>query len=151
MAHGAVALRGFRQPGGSPWARLLVAVTWALGTVLQKKFPVRAPVAALTAWMLLLGGVPIYLGALIFEDFAALRDVGMWPALAVAYNVLFSFAWAHWAWIKLAPSVSVTVFSLCMLLIPVVGVFSGMLFLGEQPGWLDSAPCYWCSPRLQRW
>jgi threonine/homoserine efflux transporter RhtA len=29
--------------------------------------------------------------------------------------------------------VSVTVFSLSMLLIPVVGVLSGMIFLGERP------------------
>ena len=34
-------------------------------------------------------------------------------------------------------SVSVTVFSLSMLMIPVVGVFSGMLFLGERPGWAE--------------
>jgi EamA domain-containing membrane protein RarD len=53
--------------------------------------------------------------------------------LAVAYNVFIAFAWAHWAWIKIATSVSVTVFSLSMLLIPVVGVLSGMIFLGERP------------------
>jgi drug/metabolite transporter (DMT)-like permease len=35
--------------------------------------------------------------------------------------------------------VSVTVFSLSMLVIPVVGVFSGILFLGEQPGWPEYA------------
>jgi len=63
--------------------------------------------------------------------------VGLRPLLAVAYNVLFAFAWGHWAWIKLATSMSVTVFSLSMLVIPVVGVFSGMLFLGEQPGWAE--------------
>jgi drug/metabolite transporter (DMT)-like permease len=63
--------------------------------------------------------------------------VSLWPALGVAYNVFLSFAWAHWAWIKLATSVSVTTFSLSMLMTPVVGVFSGMLFLGERPGWLE--------------
>jgi len=113
------------------------ALTWAIGTVLQKKFPVSAPPAAYTAWMMLIGGVPIYLAALAFDSFRALGEVSLWPALAVAYNVLFSFAWAHWAWIKLATSVSVTTFSLAMLMTPVVGVFSGMLFLGERPGWLE--------------
>jgi drug/metabolite transporter (DMT)-like permease len=33
--------------------------------------------------------------------------------------------------------VSVTTFSLSMLMTPVVGVFSGMLFLGERPGWIE--------------
>ena len=40
---------------------------------------------------------------------------------------------------KLVTSVSVTVFSLSMLVIPVVGVFSGILFLGERPGWPEFA------------
>jgi len=128
----------FHRIQGAPRGALLVlgaAFTWAIGTILQKKYPVRAPLAAFTAWLMLLGGVPIYLGALLLEDFTKLADVRPAAALAVAYNVLLAFAWAHWAWIKLATSVSVTVFSLCMLMIPVVGVFSGMLFLGERPGW----------------
>ncbi len=132
----------FTSLTGVPLSALMVlgaACTWAIGTLLQKKYPVQAPVAALTAWMMLIGGVPIYLGALLFDDFGALGEVSLWPSLAVAYNVLFSFAWAHWAWIKLATSVSVTTFSLAMLMTPVVGVFSGMLFLGERPGWLEFA------------
>lgn len=128
----------FHRMQGAPLGALLVlcaAVTWAIGTILQKKYPVRAPLAGFTAWLMLIGGVPIYLGALLFEDPGKLADVGLYSALGAAYNVLLAFAWAHWAWIKLATSVSVTVFSLSMLVIPVVGVFSGMLFLGEQPGW----------------
>jgi drug/metabolite transporter (DMT)-like permease len=122
---------------GAPLGSLLVlgaAVTWALGTVLQKKLPVRAPVAAYTAWMMLVGGVPIYGAALLFDDFAALGRIALWPALAVAYNVVFAFAWAYWAWVKLVTTVSVTTFSLSMLTVPVVGVFCGMIFLGERPG-----------------
>jgi len=132
----------FHRLQGAPRGALLVlcaALTWAVGTILQKKYPVRAPLAGFTAWLMLLGGVPIYIGALLFEDFSKLADVGLTSALGAAYNVLLAFAWAHWAWIKLATSVSVTVFSLSMLVIPVVGVFSGILFLGEQPGWPEYA------------
>ncbi|HEX5093885.1 MAG TPA: EamA family transporter [Burkholderiales bacterium] len=132
----------FTSLAGAPAGALLVlcaAWTWAIGTLLQKKYPVQAPVAALTAWMMLIGGIPIYLGALVFDDWQSLGSVGLWPGLAVAYNVLLSFAWAHWAWIKLATSVSVSTFSLSMLMTPVVGVISGMLFLGERPGWLEFA------------
>jgi drug/metabolite transporter (DMT)-like permease len=127
---------------GAPLGALMVlgaACTWAIGTLLQKRYPVRAPVAALTAWMMLVGGIPIYVGAFLFEDVTALGQVGLLPALAVVYNVFFSFAWAHWAWIKLATSVSVTTFSLSMLMTPVVGVFSGILFLAERPGWTEFA------------
>jgi len=111
---------------------LAAAGTWAIGTVLQKKFPVSVPASAYTAWIMLIGGVPIFV-------VAALLDWGRHPPisgeawLAIAYNVFVAFAWAHWAWIKIATSVSVTVFSLSMLMIPVVGVASGMIFLGERP------------------
>jgi drug/metabolite transporter (DMT)-like permease len=88
---------------------------------------------------MLLGGVPIFAGALLFDDMRAVTAIGLWPALGVAYNVLIAFAWAHWAWIKIATSVPVTVFSLSMLVIPVVGVLSGMLFLGERPSWAEYA------------
>ena len=130
----------FTRLQGAPVGALLVlgaAVTWAIGTVLQKKFPVSAPPAAMTAWLMLIGGIPIYIGAFLLEDFSKLADIGTGPALGLAYNVFLAFAWAHWAWITLATSVSVTVFSLCMLVVPVVGVFSGALFLGEKPGWQE--------------
>jgi drug/metabolite transporter (DMT)-like permease len=132
----------FHRLQGAPRGALLVlgaAFTWAIGTILQKKYPVKAPLAGFTAWMMLVGGLPIYLGALLFEDFGKLAGISLNAFLAVAYNVLLAFAFAHWAWIKIATSVSVTVFSLSMLVIPVVGVFSGMLFLGERPGWPEYA------------
>jgi drug/metabolite transporter (DMT)-like permease len=126
-------LAGF---GAAPLGSLLVlaaAVSWALGTVLQKRYPVGMPQGAYTAWLMLLGGVPVYAGTLLLEDLRALSRVSLWPALGVAYNVFVAFAFAHWAWIKIATSVPVSVFSISMLLIPVVGVLSGVLFLGEQP------------------
>ena len=115
------------------------AISWAIGTVLQKRYPMAMPSGAYTAWIMLLGGVPIFAGALLLDDFGALRSVGLWPALGVAYNVFVAFAFAHWAWIKIATSVPVTVFSISMLIIPVVGVLSGMLFLGERPSWAEYA------------
>src|SRR5207248_9971440 len=111
---------------------LAPALSWAPGSLLQKRYPMSMPAGPYTAWIMLLGGVPIFIGALLFDDFGTLRHVRPEAALGIAYNVLIAFAWAHWAWIKLATAVSVTVFSLSMLVIPVVGVLSGMLFLGER-------------------
>lgn len=131
---------GLLHLGHAPLGSLLIlgaSVSWALGTVLQKRFPVAMPSGPYTAWIMLLGGLPILLGALAFDDFRTLGKVGLWPALGVLYNVLVAFAFAHWAWIKIATSVPVTVFSLSMLIIPVVGVLSGMLFLGERPSWAE--------------
>lgn len=124
----------------APLGSLLVlgaALTWALGTVLLRRLPVSVPVATYAAWSLLLGGVPIFAAALMLENPRSLAAVGLWPALAVLYNVLVAFAFAQWAWLKLATTLPVAVSSLSTLLIPVVGVFSGMLFLGERPGWME--------------
>jgi drug/metabolite transporter (DMT)-like permease len=132
----------FAGLGRAPLGSLLVAgaaLSWALGTVLQKRFPVSLPVGPYTAWIMLLGGVPIFVGTLAFEDWHALRNVGVTAWLGTAYNVVIAFAFAHWAWIKIATSVPVSVFSISMLLIPVVGVVSGMLFLGERPTWAEYA------------
>jgi drug/metabolite transporter (DMT)-like permease len=128
--------------GAAPLGSLMVlgaAVTWALGTVLQKRFPISMPVGPYTAWILLLGGVPVFIGALALEDLRALGDVALWPALGVAYNVFIAFAFAHWAWIKIATSVPVSIFSISMLIIPVIGVLSGILFLDERPSWAELA------------
>jgi len=51
--------------------------------------------------------------------------------------VFLAFGFAYWAWIKIATQVSVTVFSISTLIIPVVGVISSMLFLGERPSWAE--------------
>ena len=133
---------GFAGIGAAPLGSLLVlgaAASWALGAVLQKKYPISMPTGPYTAWIMLLGGTPMLVGALLFDDLAQLEHVGPLAVLATAYNVFIAFAFAHWAWIKLATSVSVTVFSLSILIIPVVGVFSGMIFLGERPTWAEYA------------
>jgi drug/metabolite transporter (DMT)-like permease len=97
------------------------------------------PAGAYTAWIMLLGGVPIFLGTLLFEDLTGLQGVSPRAWAGVLYNVLVSFAFAHWAWIKIATSVPVSVFSISMLVIPVIGVLSGVVFLGERPSWAEVA------------
>jgi drug/metabolite transporter (DMT)-like permease len=142
IALGLLLGEGFASLGSAPLGSLLIlgaAVLWALGTVLQKRYQTRMPLGAYTAWMMLLGGVPIFIGTLLFEDLTALGSVSLAPALGVAYNVFIAFALGHWAWIKLATSVPVGVFSISMLIIPVIGVLSGVVFLGERPSWLEVA------------
>jgi drug/metabolite transporter (DMT)-like permease len=127
----------YKAIGAAPLGSLLVlgaAASWALGAVLQKKYPVAMAPGPYTAWLLLLGGLPIFAGALVLEQPARLAHIGGRAIFGTAYNVLIAFAFANWAWIKLATSVSVTVFSLSILIIPVVAVLSGVIFLGERPG-----------------
>ena len=132
----------FKAIGAAPLGSLMVlgaAASWALGAVLQKKYPVAMAPGPYTAWLLLLGGLPIFAGALLLEHPSTLTHIGGRAIFGTAYNVLIAFAFANWAWIKLATSVSVTVFSLSILIIPVVAVLSGVVFLGERPGTVEIA------------
>ncbi len=121
--------------GRAPLGALLAlgaAFTWAVGTVLQKRWPLGLPMGTFTAWTMLIGGVPVFIGTLIFES-QAWRPVGTGALLALLYNIFVAFAFAYWAWFKIASTVSVTVSSISVLSVPIVGVLCGFVFLGERP------------------
>ncbi|MBS0336394.1 MAG: EamA family transporter [Proteobacteria bacterium] len=125
----------FGKLGGAPLGALLAlgaAFTWAIGTVLQKRWPLGLPMGTFTAWTMLLGGVPVFIGTLLF-DRGTWQPVGTAALLALGYNVVVAFAFAYWAWFKIASTVSVTVSSISVLSVPIVGVLCGFVFLGERP------------------
>ena len=125
-----------RHLRGTPTAALLIlgaAIGWALGTVLLRKW--RLPIAqnTLSGWMMLLGSVPIALLAPLFAPAPlAMPSPSAWFALL--YNIFLAGTLAHWAWFTLARTLPVAVSSMSSLPVPIVGVFSGMLILGERPG-----------------
>jgi drug/metabolite transporter (DMT)-like permease len=125
----------------APVGALLVvgaALAWAIGTVLMKRFPTRLPITSFTGWQLMIGGAPIALGALVM-DWGEWRPVSWQAAAAVAYNVLVAFVLCHWIWFKIVSRASAGVSALGTLTIPVVGVISSMLVLGERPAWQEYA------------
>ena len=48
-----------------------------------------------------------------------------------------AFVFCYWAWYKIVSRTSAGVSALGALMIPVVGVFSSMLVLGERPSWQE--------------
>jgi len=112
------------------------AIAWALGTVLFKRYPIAMPTSAITGWMMVLGGIPIWIGTPLLEH-DALGPVSLWPALATLYNMVISFNFCYWAWQKIVTLAPASVSSLSTLMVPVIGVLSGMVLLGERPGWQE--------------
>jgi drug/metabolite transporter (DMT)-like permease len=112
------------------------AVSWALGTVLLRRWAPPLPQNTLTGWMLLLGWLPIAIAAPLFDShpLASLAAMSGATWFAVIYNILFAGTLAYWAWFRMARSLPVAVSSLSSLPVPVVGVISGMFVLGERPG-----------------
>jgi drug/metabolite transporter (DMT)-like permease len=125
----------------SPLGALLVlggAISWALGTVLMRRHPTTVSTTALTAWQLLIGGLPIMLGALVI-DWGDWRPIGTAATVGLVYNMTFVFIFCYWAWFKIATTAPPGVSSLSTLMIPIVGVFSGIWLLGETPQWQEYA------------
>jgi len=130
-----------------PFAALMIlgaAFVWACGTVLLRKFQPKIPQNALTGWMMIAGWVPIVLAAPLLDPGwrHALDGLSATAWFAIAYNIAMAGTLAHWAWFTLARALPVAVSSLASLPVPVVGVFAGMLVLGERPGaaeWLALA------------
>ena len=110
------------------------AVTWAGGTVFLKYFRWTMPVTVLTGWQLILGGIPVIIGAFILEPMTVLLHVSWRAALATGYVILIGNIFCFWAWVKVVNLFPASVASIGTLAIPVIGVLSSALVLGEPVG-----------------
>jgi len=120
----------------APTAALLIlgaSVSWGLGTVLLRKWKLPVAQNTLSGWMMLLGTVPIALLAPVMAT-GPLQSPSPAAWFALLYNIFLAGTVAHWAWFRLARTLPVAVSSMSSLPVPVVGVFSAMLVLGERPG-----------------
>ena len=120
----------------TPTAALLIlgaAVAWAFGTVLLRKWRLPLPQNALSGWMMLLGSIPLTLLAPLLAP-APLHAPSATAWFALLYNIFLAGTLAHWAWFTLARTLPVAISSMAVLPVPIVGVFAGMLVLGERPG-----------------
>ena len=132
-----------RSPFGASMI-LGAAILWSIGTVLLRKW--KPPIAqnTLSGWMMLTGWLPLVAAAPFFDDvgLSRLTQVSWLTWFAIGYNIFLAGTLAHWAWFTLARTLPVAVSGLASLPVPVVGVFAGMVVLGERPGtaeWLALA------------
>ncbi len=124
----------------APFGALMIlaaAIAWAMGTVLLRKWQLPVAQNTLSGWMMLLGWIPLALLAPVFDPqplSVALANLSARGWFAIGYNIFLAGTLAHWAWFTLARTLPVAVSSLSSLPVPVVGVFSGIVLLGERPG-----------------
>jgi drug/metabolite transporter (DMT)-like permease len=94
-------------------------------------------VLAITFWSLVLALTVCAVAALLFER----SQWQGWPGAAgwvsIAYNALVIFGFSQILWFRLASALPPVATGLSVMLIPVIGLFSGMAILGEQPRWQD--------------
>ena len=131
----------FSNLTGKPVGVLLALVgasTWALGTQLLRRTRMPVPTLAISFWMTLMTSG-------VITGLAAWMERGAWHAPSVAnwgaivYNAVLVFGFAHAAWFYLARSLPPVASTLSVMLIPVLGVFSGAIWLNEVLHWQDWA------------
>ncbi len=123
--------------GRTPWGAAFMlgaALSWALGTVLMKRFTWSLPIAALAGWQLLLGAIPVTLGAFIIGDWPDPAALSREALIALAYVLIVPMIFCHWAWFKVVSLFPAVLAAIGTLAIPIVGVLSSGLILGEPIG-----------------
>ena len=126
---------------GKPVGVLLAlgaASTWALGTQLLRRTRLPVPTLAISFWMAFLttGVMTVLAFALERDDWHAPSEA-TWGA--ILFNAVLVFGFAQAAWFYLARSLPPVASTLSVMLIPVLGVFSGAVGLGEVLHWQDWA------------
>jgi drug/metabolite transporter (DMT)-like permease len=130
--------QGLAVVGSAPLGALLMAaaaISWAIGTVLIKKFAWGdMPVMALTGWQQLIGGLPIVLGWWLLEPVPNLGALSLPSALGLAYAVFVAMIFCQTAYFKLVSLLPAHVAAISVLAVPAVGVISSAWLLGEPVG-----------------
>lgn len=131
----------FGKLSGAPvaaLAMLVAAAIWAYGTHRLRRAQLGVPLLTVVFWMTAMTTVLMALLTVLFE-----RPQWRMPppatAWAIAYNAVGVFGFAHAAWFYLARGMPPVASSISVMLIPVLGTFSGAFFLGEPLHWQDFA------------
>lgn len=113
-------------------AMILAALSWAIGTAVTKRCRWTGSVAALTGWQTCLGGAPIVMAALIAGPSPGLAHADAATLAALGYVIVFGMLLGQWGWFAVLARLPVTQASIGTLAIPVIGVLSSALLLGEK-------------------
>ncbi len=131
----------FSNLSGKPMGVLLAlaaASTWALGTQLLRRTRIPVPTLTIAFWMTLMTTGVMTVLSLVFEQ-SQWRSPAQATWGAILFNAVLVFGFAQTAWFYLARGLPPVASTLSVMLIPVLGVFSGAVWLGEVLHWQDWA------------
>ncbi len=119
------------------WFALGAAVSWAAGTVYVKWAAVSADPFVIAGWQLAAGGVAAVAGLLLFGGTPRLLPEHWQAGVGLFYNVVFGTALAYYVWFEVVARLPAATAALGVLMVPVVGVSSAMLLVGDRPTPMD--------------
>ena len=113
---------------------LLASVSWGIGTILVKRENWTIPTVTLAGWQLVACAVPITVGAMLIEPFPDLGGMSTRSWVAITYIFLLPLLFGQWAFLRTVRLFPASIASIGTLAVPVVGVYSSALVLGEPVG-----------------
>jgi drug/metabolite transporter (DMT)-like permease len=117
---------------------LMAASTWALGTQLLRRTTIPVATLSISFWMTVLTAVVMSVLSIAFEQHRwRMPNATQW--FSILFNAVLIFGFAHATWFYLARSLPPIASTLSVMLIPILGVFSGAIWLGEKLYWQDWA------------
>lgn len=116
---------------------LAASITWAAGTLVLKRNRWTIPTMALTAWQVTLASLPVVVGALLLEMPVRITGLSVAGAAGLVYATLVGIVFSHYLWFHLVRVLPPSVAAIGVLGVPVVGVLSSALLLGESVGARD--------------
>lgn len=115
---------------------LCAAAIWGLGTLQLRHKPIPIPNTALTFWMIAFSASIMAILSAIFEH-QSWQMPGTYQWGFIFYNAICVFAFSATVWNKMARTLPPIATGLSVMMVPVVGVFSGAYFLSETLRWND--------------
>jgi drug/metabolite transporter (DMT)-like permease len=115
---------------------LLAALAWALGTVIQKKWPLKGDPLATTAYQLMIGAT-ISIVCMMAADQTVPSSLSIMASGALAFHIVGATAAAYVLWFAILERNAASTSALLSFAVPVVGVLSAMLLVGDRPSFMD--------------
>jgi drug/metabolite transporter (DMT)-like permease len=117
---------------------LLAALAWAFGTIVLKKWPLKGDPIVTTAYQLMIGAA-ISILCLLISGEAAPASVSTAVVVAMLFHVVCATAGAYLLWFTILARNAASTSALLAFAVPVVGVLSAMLLVGDRPSLADIA------------
>lgn len=125
------------RPMGILWMQG-AAICWALGTIWTRRLPTTLPTEALIVWMMAFGAASMGLLAGLLEPPQSYTfTLPVW--ISLAYGVLINYGVAQVLWFGLARALPPSTSAMSVMAIPLIGIMSATVIVGEWPHWQDFA------------
>jgi drug/metabolite transporter (DMT)-like permease len=115
---------------------LLAALAWSLGTIVLKKWHLKGDPIVTTAYQLMIGAA-ISIICMFVSGQTAPVSVSTPVIIAMLFHIVFATAGAYLLWFTILARHAASTSALLAFAVPVVGVLSAMLLVGDRPSLTD--------------